>query len=111
MLVLQAMKGALKLRLADRLHNLNGNWLLLFVFVWVAMTQVALIHSSQHALELDNNCPICLAQSNLSSATINSAKEVAEVSQTPFIFSIEVRQFVSLLYYNFSSRDPPLILL
>lgn len=102
------MKYSSKLKSIDRLHNFKGKWLLLFVFVWFSMTQIALIHSSQHALELDNNCPICLAQSNLASATINSPQMVAAVAVTDFVIFLEVRQFVAVLYQHFSSRDPPL---
>ncbi len=104
------MRPTLKLKSIDPLFNLKGKWLLLFVFVWFALTQIALIHSSQHAFEPDNNCPICLAQSNLSSATINTPQTVSNVAVTDFIISIEVRQLVAVLYRYFSSRDPPAFL-
>ncbi len=101
------MKHTLNFKTIDRFHNLRGNWLLLFVFVWFLMAQVALVHSAQHALEQDNNCPVCLAQSNLSSATVNTPQSTPAVTITDFIISFEPRQFVAVLYRQFSSRDPP----
>ncbi|MDQ7048280.1 MAG: hypothetical protein Q9M92_01570 [Enterobacterales bacterium] len=81
---------------------------LMLVFIWFFMSQAAVIHASKHRLDFDNNCITCIAQNNLSSATLNSNISVSLVQSSqwfdvPFRFSL-----VSIEHDFFAARDPPL---
>jgi len=81
------------------------------MLIWATLSQVALAHNVHHALEADPTCLLCLSQSNLSSATLNTQHSQVLIKrsslQIVFVTIITVENRI----IPFSTRDPPTIVI
>lgn len=80
--------------------------MLLAVF-WLSLIQVSVSHATEHALETENTCLICMSHANLGSATLNSNICGLQVVSADVPYFDNSITFIPVSQVIVTNRGPP----